>query len=150
MNSESIREELNYSVPKYQLATIYRGLKRLSKHIHKLPFYMTQENKRNYGDTLIQNMLQCFKDYIIAFDFQDVRPHHYKQLVGDIHVITTLMDEVLDEHVLIPQKHAVDKDGKTVYNKQDKLVIQIYDEIGKIDTDISKWRTSAIGSKSNQ
>ena len=141
---------MDYTVPKYQLASIYKGLKRLSRLIHKLPFYMTKENKRNYGDTLIQNMLQCFKDYIIAFDFQDVRPHHYKQLVGDIHVMMTLMDEVVDEHILVPQKHTLDNNGKMVYNKQDKLVIQIYDEIGKIDTDISKWRASAISGKSGQ
>jgi len=148
-DSSSTKDFVNYSVPKYQLASIYKGLKRLSRHIHKLPFHMTQENKRNYGDRIVSRMLDCFDNYIIAFDFQDERPHYYMKLVGSIHVIMTLMDEIVDEHILIPQKHVTDKDGKQIPNKQDKLVIQIYEEIGKIDTDISKWRTSAISSKSS-
>lgn len=146
----SIKDFVNYTVPKYQLASIYKGLKRLSKHIHKLPFHMTQENKRNYGDRLISRMLDCFEDFVIAFDFQDERPHYYMKLTGAIHVVMTLMDEILEEHILIPQRHEMDKNGKQIPNKQDKLIIQIYEEIGKIDTDISKWRTSAISGKSSQ
>ena len=68
---------VDYTVPKYQLASIYQGLKRLSKLIHKLPFHMTHENKRNYGDRIIGKMLDCFENFIIAFDFQDERPHYY-------------------------------------------------------------------------
>lgn len=148
--SKSIREQYNYSVPKCQMATIYKGLKRLMRHIHKLPFEMTKENKRIYGDRIIERVLDCIEDFVIAYDFQDERPHYYMKLSADIHIVMSLMDEIVDDHILIPKKHEVGSDGKSIPNKQDKLVIQIYEEIGKIDTDMGKWRVSAICSKAGQ
>ncbi len=151
MTNKSTSERLiDYSVPKYQMASIYKGLKRLAKLIHKLPFSMTAENKRIYGDRIINRVLDCIENFVIAYDFQDERPHYYMKLTGNIHVVMSLMDEIVDEHILIPQAHKVDSEGHEVPNSQDKLVIRIYDEIGKIDTDMGKWRPSAICSKSGQ
>lgn len=141
---------MDYSVPKYQMASIYKGLKRLAKRVHKLQFEMTKENKRIYGDRISDRVLDCIEDFVIAYDFQDERPHYYMKLTADIHIVMSLMDEIIDEHILIPKAHVTGSDGRAVPNKQDKLVIQIYEEIGKIDTDMGKWRVSAISSKPGQ
>ncbi len=134
----------NYSVPRYQLATIYQGLKRLSYLVHRLMFFMTKDNKRIYGETLAKSVLDALHAFIIAFDFQEKRPDHYMELVGKIHEIMCDMDMIIANKALMQMGHKKDKDGKEIPNKEDKLIIQIYEEIGKIDMDTRKWKPVAL------
>ena len=135
----------NFTVPKYQLATIYKGIQRLSRLIRKYYFYMTQADRIVYYDDLKLAIHECKRDFCIAFDFQDERPHWYMKLVGDFHCLMSLVDEIRDEGVL---RNPSPKGTNTELPKtSEKLILRTYEEIGKIDEDISKWRTTALSSK---
>lgn len=146
---ENIKAE--FKVPKYQLATIYKGLIRLTRMTRKLYFYMTQADRIVYYDEVKKLLHECKRDFCIAFDFQDERPHWYMLLVGDFHTLTSLIDEIRDENVLKnPLTKVKDKDKDTltkIPKTKEKLLLRIYEEIGKIDEDICKWRATAINSK---
>lgn len=137
-----------YAVPKYKLASIYQGLRRLAKLVRKLTFFLTKTDRRIYGDRLIESVLDCLGEFIIAYDFQDERPQHYLKLVAKFHIVQCLMDEINDENLV--RKKDCDESEVTPntgtqaqLSRPDKLVLMIFNEIGKIDNDIANWKRSA-------
>lgn len=137
----------NFTVPKYQLASIYQGLHRLMHQVRKSQFFMTKTDRRIYGDRAQELALQCIKDFCIAFDFQDERPHYYMMLVGDVHALMSLVDEIRDGNILKCVSRDL-RDTRTQLPKSNEnMYLQLYDEIGKIDSDIGKWRAVALRSK---
>lgn len=138
----------NFSVPKYQLASIYKGLVRLCGILTKYYFYMSQADRIVYYNPMMLQVSECLKDYCIAFDFQDERPSWYKKLVGDFHTLTCFVDRIKNERVLRnPTKNVEDGTSVELPKTTEKLLLRTYEEIGKIDEDISKWRPTALGSK---
>jgi len=140
---------VNYSVPKYKLASIYQGLRRLAKLVRKLTFYLTITDRRIYGDCAIRLSLECLGEFIVAYDFQDERPHHYQALVAKFHQLQCVIDEINDENLVRRkpvEKGELDarKGTKALLMRPDSLMLSIYEEIGKIDNDISKWRQTVL------
>ena len=138
-----------YTLPKYKLATIYQGLRRLVKLVRKMTFYLTITDRRIYGDRAILLASECLGEFIIAFDFQDERPQHYLKLVAKFHQLQCILEEINDAN-LIRKKPTVKKEDdpftgtQTQLMRADKLVLAIFNEIGKIDDDISRWRRVAM------
>ena len=92
--------------------------------------------------------MDCLGEFIIAYDFQDERPQHYLKLVAAFHKLTCLIDEINDED-LVRKGKSNDETGiatgtQAALPRADKLMLLIYNEIGKIDSDISKWRQVAM------
>lgn len=138
----------NFAVPKYQLASIYKGLQRLCDMLTKYYFFMTQADRIVYYNPLALCCNECIKDFCIAFDFQDERPHWYMKLVGDFHTLTSLVDRINRNGVLrTPTKKLKDETSVELPKTTEKLLLRTYEEIGKIDEDISKWRQVALSSK---
>lgn len=142
-------ENYQHSVPKYKLASIYQGLRRLAKLVRKLTFYLSKTDRRIYGDRAIEASMDCLGEFILAYDFQDERPQHYMKMVATFHKLQCLIDEINEEN-LVRRQFACkeDRDPKIGTYAQvpraDRLMLMIYNEIGKIDSDISKWRQVAM------
>lgn len=134
------------SIPKYRKATIYYGLIRLHHKIRSMCFCMSKTDRIEYGRDLKKSIAECIKDFVIAFDFESERPLYYMKLVADFHYLTTLVDEI-DTYRILRIPHTDIRNGtntKDLIKKPEKLILQVYEEIGKIDEDISKWRNSAM------
>ena len=142
------------SIPKYKKATIYFALIRLHHKIRTACFCMTKVDRREYGEPLKKAVADCIKDFVVAYDFEAERPRYYMKLVADLHYLTVIVDEIDAYKVLrVPAKDVMDivsgtrTEGWT--NKPEKVILQIYEEIGKIDEGISKWRSTAMRSCSS-
>lgn len=141
-------ENYQHSVPKYKLASIYQGLRRLAKLVHKLTFYLSKTDRRIYGDRAIEACMDCLGEFILAYDFQDERPQHYMKLIAVFHKLQCMIDEINEENLVRKQfAYKDERDPKkgtfAQVPRADKLMLMIYNEIGKIDSDISKWRQVA-------
>lgn len=112
---------------------------------------MTKVDRQIYGNQALQLATQCVIDFCIAYDFYEERPRYYMKLVGDFHALWSVVDEIDKFHLLKTPKGdlTTGKDGtltSDLVRRSDKLLLQIFEEIGKIDEDISKWRSVALRS----
>lgn len=79
---------IGYSVPKYKLASIYNYIKPLIPLTMKLQFFMSRKDAQIYATNAEKYLMESLGDFIIAFDHQDERPHHYQALEGNLHRYT--------------------------------------------------------------
>lgn len=140
-----------YALPKYKLATIYQGLIRLNHLIRKMTFCLSKTDRRIYGDRAIEYAMNCLGEFIVAFDFNEERPQHYMRLVAEFHKLQCCIDIINNENIIrkgIPVKMDIDANygTRTKLMRADRLMLAIFNEIGKIDNDIMRWRHTAIPS----
>lgn len=141
---------VGYSIPKYKLATIYKELNPLIEKTKKLQFFMTRKDAQIYQFNAEKLILQALMDFIIAFDFQDERPHYYMKLEGELHAFSCIIDMIDGQNLIRTTNRMIDITNIQIPKNGEKLMMDIYEHIGKIDEDMTKWRAVAMRDRSSQ
>lgn len=129
-------------------ASIYVRLCRLRHKLKKMQFCMAKKDRIVYGTPALEYCNECLRDFVLAYEFADERPRYYRKLAADFAVLRIEIEGINHEGVLRSPKSKEQQETSVLLpTGTDRMYLDLFQVIGEIDEDISKWRQSALRSK---
>ena len=130
-------------------ASIYIRLCRLRHRLKKMQYFLMKKDRIVYGTPALEYCNECLRDFALAYEFQDERAYYYRKLIADFAVLKVELEGINHEGILrCPKAKELTETNAELPSATDKMYLGIFQIVGEIDEDISKWRQSALRSKS--
>lgn len=133
---------------KIDKASIYVRLCRLRHRLKKMQFFMAKKDRIVYGTPSLEYCNECLRDFVLAYEFQDERAFYYRKLIADFAVLKIELEGINHEGILrCPKNKECSETIVDLPPDTDRMYLAMFQIVGEIDEDISKWRQSALRSK---
>lgn len=114
-----------------------------------MQYFLMKKDRIVYGTPALEYCNECLRDFVLAYEFQDERAYYYRKLIADFSVLKVELEGINHEGLLrCPKAKELTETNAEFPSATDKMYLGIFQIVGEIDEDISKWRQSALRSKS--
>ena len=120
---------------KVELTGIYIDVAELRKLIFEASYDMTKKDRIIWVESMIRNIGEVIKHFVLAYEYQDERDKYTRKLVGDFAVVKADIRTACEFGIFKGNK----KDGELVIKKK------IFNSLGRIDDSVGKWVNSRKG-----
>ena len=123
--------------------SIYIKLCRLRHLIKKMQYMMSKADRVIYGTELNVEINDCIKDFVLAYEYREQRDHFIQQMIADFAVLKVALEGINHEGLLRePNVKTHQASPSELPASTDKMYLRVFEAIGSVDTDITKWRNS--------
>ena len=117
--------------------------------MYRAQFHMMKANRVIYGTPLMVSCGKSIASFVLAFTVPGKRIEYLEECIGYFAILRTDLEFCMTERIFQFKKrvNGVDNNGKPIEyeTKEDKIsseAIEIFNLVGRIDSDMCKWRAS--------
>jgi hypothetical protein len=128
---------------------IFENLCKLRRMIYDAHRYMTHADRQRFMDELLHLSGRCIECFAEAYDFPDSRREAIKRCMTTFAVLRTDLQTLRELHVIkYPKPQFPDGYQPTPGEAISRGWIELYEVVGRIDDDLSRYRAHLAQSRS--